>query len=174
MQLVIKILNIINIKKNLDDRLASFYKLIILEKEKKMKSVNNLFSSLQNGQKARKHLINIPKTKIACDILSILLAEGYICGFVHTNLNFAKKDSFCNDDRHKNQTQILLKYINEEPVIKKIKQLSSSGCRVYIDYKKIQLLPSVCFLILSTSKGIMTNKSAKSFQIGGEILSRII
>lgn len=139
-----------------------------------MKSVNNLFSSLQNGQKAKKHLINIPKTKIACDILNILLVEGYICGFAHTKLDFAKNGSFCNDDKHKSQIQILLKYINEEPVIKKIKQISSSGCRVYIDSKKIQVLPSVCFLILSTSKGVMTNKSAKSFQIGGEILCRII
>jgi small subunit ribosomal protein S8 len=158
----------------LDDKLADFYELIILEKEKKMKSVNNLFSSLQNGQKAKKHLINIPKTKIACDILNILLAEGYICGFAHTKLDFVKKGSSCNDDKHKSQIQILLKYINEEPVIKKIRQVSSSGCRVYIDYKKVQLLPSACFLILSTSKGVMTNKNAKSFQIGGEILCRII
>ena len=139
-----------------------------------MKSINNLFSSLQNGQKAKKHLINIPKTKIACDILNILLAEGYICGFTLTKFNFAMNSSSCNDDKHKSQIQVLLKYINEEPVIKCIKQVSSSGCRVYFNSKKIQLLPSVSFLILSTSKGIMTNKNAKSFQIGGEIICRII
>ena len=139
-----------------------------------MKSVNNLFSSLQNGQKAKKHFINIPKTKIACDILNILLAEGYICGFAHTKFNFAKNSFSSNDDKHTNQIQILLKYINEEPVIKNIKQVSSPGCRIYIDSKKIQLLPSIYFLILSTSKGIMTNKDAKSFQIGGEILCRIM
>ena len=136
-----------------------------------MKSVNNLFSSLQNGQKAKKHLISIPKTKIVCDILDILLSEGYICGFTYRKSIFVYEHLLGGG---KNQVQVLLKYVNEEPVIKKIKQVSSSGCRVYINSKKIQELPSVYFLILSTSKGIMTAKKAKSLQIGGEIICRIM
>jgi len=138
-----------------------------------MKSVNNLFSSLQNGQKAKKHLIRNPKTKIVYDILNILLSEGYICGFTYVESDFAQ-NHLLSDSKHKNQIQVLLKYVNEEPVIRKIKQVSSSGCRVYIGSKKIQDLPSIYFLILSTSKGIMTAKKAKSLQIGGEILCRIM
>jgi len=138
-----------------------------------MKSVNNLFSSLQNGQKAKKHLISIPKTKIVCDILDILLSEGYICGFTHVKQDFTQ-NCLSGDSKYENRIQVLLKYVNEEPVIKKIKQVSSSGCRVYIGSKKIQDLPSVYFLILSTSKGIMTAKKARSLQIGGEIICRVV
>jgi small subunit ribosomal protein S8 len=139
-----------------------------------MKSVNNLFSSLQNGQKAKKHLISIPKTKIVYAILNILLSEGYICGFTYVKSDFTQNCLFGNDSKHRSQIQVLLKYVNEEPVIKNIKQVSSSGCRVYIDSKKMQDLPSICFLILSTSRGIMTAKKARSLQIGGEILCRIV
>lgn len=138
-----------------------------------MKSVNNLFSSLQNGQKAKKHLISVPETKIIYNILDILLSEGYICGFNSIKSSYVES---CLSDggQCKDQIQVLLKYVNEEPAIKKIKQVSSSGCRVYINSRKIQNLPSVYFLILSTSKGIMTGKKAKSLQIGGEIICRII
>lgn len=136
-----------------------------------MKSLNSLFSSLQNGQRAKKHLIIIPKTKIVCDILEILLSEGYICGFICTESN---SDELLGNNKFENQIQILLKYVDGEPAIKKIKQISSSGCRAYISFKKIQELPSVHHLILSTSKGIMSVKKAKGLQIGGEIICRII
>ena len=138
-----------------------------------MKSVNNLFSSLQNGQKAKKHLISVPETKIVYNILDILLSEGYICGFSSIKSNHIES-CLLDVGQHKSQIQVLLKYVDEEPAIKKIKQVSSSGCRVYINSRKIQSLPSVHFLILSTSKGIMTGKKARSLQIGGEIICRII
>jgi small subunit ribosomal protein S8 len=130
-----------------------------------MYSVNQLFSSIQNGQQAQKSIINLPKTKIAVEILNILLAEGYILGYAPSYK--LKKNSKLEE------FSVFLKYKNGEPLIKRIRQISSSGKRVYFKSKKIQELSSFDFLILSTPKGLMTNQKASSLGIGGEAFCQI-
>lgn len=130
-----------------------------------MYSINQLFSSIQNGQQARKSIINLPKTKIAVEVLNILLAEGYILGYVSA-YKLKKKSKL-------EEFSVFLKYKNGEPLIKRIRQISSSGKRIYFKSKKIQKLSSFDFLILSTAKGLMTNQKACGLGIGGEAFCQI-
>jgi small subunit ribosomal protein S8 len=68
---------------------------------------------------------------------------------------------------------VCLKYKNKEPLIKKIQQISSGGKRVYLKAKKLQKLPSFSFLIISTSRGLMTNQKAAQLNLGGEAFCQI-
>jgi small subunit ribosomal protein S8 len=130
-----------------------------------MYSLNQLFSSLQNGQRARKSLITIPKSKICVELLNILLVEGLILGYGPSH-NLNKKNQ-------QNRLFVYLKYKNGEALIKQIRQISSSGNRVYFKSRKIQELPSFSFVILSTSKGLMTCQKAANLGIGGEPFCQI-
>ena len=119
-----------------------------------MQSRNQLFSSIQNGQRAKKLLISVQKSKLNKEILNIMLLEGLIQSY---GLSF---------DQYK--LVVCLKYKGGEPVIKGIQQISSSGKRVYLKAKKLHKLPSFSFLILSTSRGLMTNQKAAELNLGGE------
>jgi len=124
-----------------------------------MESLNQLFTSLQNGQRAGKSLISVQNSRINKEILNIMLMEGFIIAY---------GPSF---DKYK--LLVCLKYKNKEPLIKKIQQISSGGKRVYLKAKKLQKLPSFSFLIISTSKGLMTNQKATQLNLGGEAFCQI-
>jgi len=136
-----------------------------------MYSLNQLFSSICNGQRARKSLITIPKSKICVELLNILLVEGFILGY-GTSQRDGKTNNLNKKDRQ-NKLFVYLKYKNGEALIKQIRQISSSGNRVYLKSSKIQKLPSFSFMIVSTSKGLMTCKKAANLGIGGEPFCQI-
>jgi small subunit ribosomal protein S8 len=124
-----------------------------------MQSINQLFSTLQNGQRAGKFLVSVQKSKMNKEILNLMLIEGLIIAY---------GPSF-----EKYKLVVCLKYKNKEPVIKRIQQISSAGKRVYLKAKKLQKLPSFSFLILSTSEGLMTNQKAAKLNLGGEAFCQI-
>ena len=120
--------------------------------------MDKLFSHLQTGQKAKKLIIIQKKSKLCIKILNILWKEGYILGyrnspFKHTML------------------EVFLKYFREKPAINKITAVSKPNLRVYLSVEEIwKLNNGLGLVILSTSKGLVSDKNSKKLHVGGEIL----
>lgn len=117
----------------------------------------DMLTRLRNGQKARKFSILHPKSKLCSQLLDIFYKEGYISGYRISSLN---SDTF----------EIFLKYYKDKPVMTKITALSKPSRRVYISVQNLwKLNTGLSLLILSTSKGILSDKDSRRLNIGGEV-----
>lgn len=124
--------------------------------------IADLLTRIRNAHHAEKLSLTMPGSKIKHAIAKVLQDEGYIEGF-----NLDELDG-------KPAITIQLKYYEGSPVIENIKRISKPGLRVY---KSAEELPSVNgglgIAIVSTSKGIMTDRAARSAGVGGEILCSV-
>ncbi|MFH4354228.1 MAG: 30S ribosomal protein S8 [Neisseriaceae bacterium] len=120
--------------------------------------VSDMLTRIRNGQMAGKPSVAMPSSKLKCSIAKVLKAEGYIEGFTLSG-------------ELKPILEIELKYYSGKPVIEVLKRVSRPGLRVYRGVKE---LPSVMnglgVAIVSTSKGVMTDRQARASQVGGELL----
>ena len=121
--------------------------------------VADMLTRIRNGQSSNKVSITMPASKLKKAIAHVLKDEGYI-------ENFAEQEV-----QGKPVLNIELKYYAGRPVIEKIERVSKPGLRVY---KAGQSIPEVMnglgVAIVSTSKGVMTDRKAKAAGIGGEVL----
>jgi len=121
--------------------------------------VADMLTRIRNGQGTNKVSITMPASKLKKAIAHVLKDEGYI-------ENFAE-----HEVQGKPVLNIELKYYAGRPVIEKIERVSKPGLRVY---KASQSIPEVMnglgVAIVSTSKGVMTDRKAKAAGIGGEVL----
>lgn len=126
--------------------------------------IADMLTRIRNALTAKKETVDIPASKLKIDIAEILVEEGFI-----TSATVVKKDDKVQGDIH-----IELKYVNKEKVIKGLKKISKPGLRVYA---KSDALPKVLngmgIAIISTSKGVMTDKKARAMGTGGEVLAYI-
>ena len=124
--------------------------------------IADAFTMVRNALMAKKQEVEIPASNTLKSILEILKTEGYIENFK------------LMEDKKQGRIRIYLKYIAEKPAIKNIKRVSRPGLRLYVKSKKV---PSVLrgrgLAIVSTSKGIITDKQAREMGTGGEILGYI-
>ena len=122
--------------------------------------IADMLTRIRNANHAKHEFVDIPASKIKKEIANILLEEGYIKGF----------DVI--DDRKQGIIRIELKYQqNKERVITGIKRISKPGLRVYVvkeDTPKV--LGGLGIAIISTSKGIVTDKKARKQGVGGEVI----
>ncbi len=122
--------------------------------------IADMLTRIRNGHKIKAESVLMPSSKIKINIARVLVEEGYINGYQEEDLENNKKNLLIN-----------LKYYKGRPVIEKIERVSRPGLRVY---KPTNELPKVMgglgILILSTSKGVMSDKQAKKQGQGGEIL----
>jgi small subunit ribosomal protein S8 len=127
-------------------------------------NIADMLTRIRNANMLKHEIVEIPKTKMTTAIAEILKREGYIQNFETYTENL-------------NQYLLLsLKYHGQyrEPVITKLQRVSKPGLRVYANSKTIPIvLGGLGISILSTSKGVMTGKTAMSCGIGGEILCYI-
>ncbi|MCW5197117.1 30S ribosomal protein S8 [Buchnera aphidicola] len=121
--------------------------------------ISDMFTRIRNSQLANKIFVCMPSSKLKIAISCVLKQEGYI------------KDYIVNHVRNHIILKIILKYFNGKAVIEDIKRISKPSLRVY---KNKHHLPNVIdglgIAVLSTSKGVMSNKKAKKMGIGGEII----
>lgn len=121
--------------------------------------IADMLTRIRNAQKAKKSEVEIPFSKLKRAILEILSQESYV-GKIEEK-----------DVQPQKILVVELKYQNKKPVIQSIKRESKPGRRVY---RKAEDMPKVLnsygIAIVSTSKGIMTNKKARKESIGGEII----
>ncbi len=122
--------------------------------------IADMLTRIRNGHKIKAESVLMPSSKIKINIARVLVEEGYINGYQEEDLENNKKNLLIN-----------LKYFEGRPVIEKIERVSRPGLRVY---KPTNELPKVMgglgILILSTSKGVMSDRQAKKQGQGGEIL----
>lgn len=123
--------------------------------------VADMFTRIRNGQSANKVAVKMPSSKLKIAIANVLKDEGYI-------------DNFAVADDAKPELEVTLKYFQGKPVIETIDRVSRPGLRIY---KKRDQLPKVMgglgVAIVSTSKGLMTDRAARKVGIGGEIIGYV-
>jgi small subunit ribosomal protein S8 len=120
--------------------------------------IADMLTRIRNGQQAEKATVRMPASRVKRAIAQVLKDEGYIANFSET------RDA-------KPSLEIELKYYEGRPVIDRIERVSVSGRRVYRGKDE---LPTVSgglgVAIVSTSKGIMTERAARAAGLGGEVL----
>ena len=125
--------------------------------------IADMLTRIRNALVARHDAVTIPASNMKKAIAKILLEEGYIKSF-----DFI-------DDGLQGQIKIVLKYAQgKESVIKGLKRISKPGLRVYAKNDEIpKVLGGLGIAIISTSKGVMSDKAARLAGVGGEVLAYI-
>ena len=125
--------------------------------------IADMLTRIRNGLIARHDSVTMPASNMKKAIAKILLDEGYI-----KSVDFV-------DDGLQGQIKIVLKYVQgKESVIKGLKRISKPGLRVYAGASEIpKVLGGLGIAIVSTSKGVMTDKEARNAGVGGEVLAYI-
>jgi small subunit ribosomal protein S8 len=127
-----------------------------------MDQLANAFSALQNGQRRSQEKVTLKYSKIFWSICHILYSEGFLKGFERS------KDSY--------HIILYLKYFEGKPLLQKIQKISLQGRRVYCEHKHLFSYNTASFRtfrILSTTQGILSEKDAHFFGLGGEVLCEI-
>lgn len=115
-------------------------------------------STIKNGLLARKKSVTHPSKSLCKQVLKALYKEGYINGFRNVPGNFTN-------------IEILLKYNSGKPAISKLYAVSKPGRRVYVSVSSLwKLSTSLQTLIISTPRGILSDKECRQKQMGGELL----
>ena len=123
--------------------------------------IADLLTRIRNASSAKHDTVEVPASKMKKAIVEILFAEGYI-----------KKYEVIDDERQ-GLIKIWLKYVEgKKAVISGIKRVSKPGLRVYASKEDMpRVLKGLGIAIVSTSKGIMTDKQARRENVGGEVLA---
>ena len=125
--------------------------------------IADMLTTIRNGLLLSKEFVSTPSSKLKLNVLKVLQEEGYIASFKENKIRKEIKE-----------IKIILSYINGKSSIKLITRISKPGRRVY---SKLKNLPSYFkgygVTIVSTSKGIMTDKKARISNLSGEILCQV-
>jgi len=120
--------------------------------------IADMLTRIRNAQRAEKASVEMPASKLKVAIAKVLQDEGYI-------------ESFAVTTEVKPELSIELKYYAGRPVIERIERVSKPGLRVYKGATEIpQVMNGLGVAILSTSKGVMTDRKARAHGVGGELL----
>lgn len=121
--------------------------------------IADMLTRIRNAQMAEKVSVAMPSSSLKVAIAKVLKDEGYIDGFRVAG------------DAVKPQLEIALKYYAGRPVIEKIERISKPGLRIYKGKEDLpRVMNGLGVAIVSTSKGVMTDRKARASGIGGEVL----
>jgi len=124
--------------------------------------IADMLTRIRNAQKAGEQQVQMPSSNLKLAILSVLKEEGYIEDFQVSTIDT------------KNNVDVALKYYQGRPVIDKIQRVSRAGLRIY---RRKTALPVVRagmgIAIISTPKGVMTERAARAQNLGGEVLCTV-
>ena len=125
-------------------------------------SIADMLTRIRNAQTAKHETVTIETSIMKKSIAQILLDEGYISSFEEV-------------DAGKNKNLVIsLKYVNKSKVITGLKRISKPGRRIYAGAQDLpKVLGGLGIVIVSTSKGVMTDREARKLGIGGEVLAYV-
>ena len=124
--------------------------------------IADMLTRIRNGQTARKENVKLPSSKLKMAIAKVLKEEGYINDY-----------SVESKGNHSEMT-IVLKYYKGVPVIEKVKRVSRPGLRIYKSKEELpKVLGGLGIAIVSTSKGVMTDRAARAIGHGGEVVCTV-
>lgn len=124
-------------------------------------TIADYLTRVRNAVAAKHRVVEIPASNLKKEMTKILKDKGYI-------LNYKFED-----DNKQGTIKIALKYdsMTNEPAIKKLERISKPGLRKYCDSKSLpRVLNGLGIAIISSSKGVITDKEAKELKVGGEVL----
>jgi len=125
--------------------------------------IADMLTRIRNAQMVGEKQITMPASKLKVLILKVLQEEGYITSY----------ETLKADDG-KTNISVILKYYLGRPVIEKIKRISRNGLRIYRSADKLPIVRAgMGIAIISTSKGVMTERSARAQKLGGEVLCTV-
>ena len=121
--------------------------------------IADMLTRIRNGQAVEKSTVKMPSSKVKMAIAQVLKDEGYIDGFS------------VQSEGGKSELEITLKYYAGRPVIERIERVSRPGLRVYKGRDAIpQVMNGLGVAIVTTPKGVMTDRKARQTGVGGEVL----
>ncbi len=121
--------------------------------------IADLLTRIRNAQMVSKQTVSVPSSKVKVAIAQVLKDEGYIDGFE------------IKSEEGKSELLIALKYYAGRPVIERIERVSRPGLRVYKGSGAIpQVMNGLGVAIVTTPKGVMTDRKARATGVGGEVL----
>ncbi len=123
-----------------------------------MDNIADTLIRIKNGYRVGKQTVSVRYSKLILEICKLLVSEGFL--------------ESCN--QKKNEIEVTLKYNNRKPALEDVKRISKPGLRVY---KGANYLPRVLnglgIAIISTPKGVLTDKKARKEKVGGEVLAEV-
>ena len=128
-------------------------------------TIADVLTRLRNGQRAGHKTVSIPVSKMTSRVLDVLKQEGFVDAVQRKTTDKTKFEQF----------EVGLKYYsNGDPAISRLKRVSSPGRRVYAPSDKLpKVHGGLGIAILSTSRGVVSDREAKKLKVGGEILALI-
>ena len=122
--------------------------------------IADMLTRIRNANNAKHETVNVPASKLKLAIAKILFEEGYIKAYQFI------------EDGNQGVIKITLKYLGKEKVITGLRRVSKPGLRVYVGADELpSVLRGLGIAIVSTSKGVMTDKNARKEHVGGEVLA---
>jgi small subunit ribosomal protein S8 len=125
--------------------------------------ISDMLTRIRNASRTKKEKVDIPASKFKADLARLLKDEGYVSNFKVI------------EDRKQGILRVYLKYTpDKKSVITGIKKVSKSGWRVYKGAGKLpKILGGLGIAVITTSKGLMTDKQARLAKLGGEIICHV-
>lgn len=125
--------------------------------------IADMLTRIRNANQMKHKTVEMPASKLKMEILNVLKQEGYIVDFERI------------DHSVQGTLKVQLKYLqNDERVVRGLKKISKPGLRVYAKTDDLpQVLNGLGIAIISTSKGIMTDRDARKNKIGGEVIAYV-
>jgi small subunit ribosomal protein S8 len=126
--------------------------------------LSDMLTRIRNGQRAGKHAIVAPASKLHARVLDVLQREGFIRGYSEAEVSQGIRE-----------LTIELKYHDGEPAIREISRVSTPGRRVYSKLKDIpRVYNGLGIAILSTPRGVISDSEARDAHVGGEVLCKVL
>lgn len=121
--------------------------------------IADMLTRIRNGQQAQKLSVVMPSSKLKIAIAKVLRDEGYI------------EDYAVRENGGKPELDVVLKYYAGRPVIERIERVSRPGLRVYKGSEKLpRVMNGLGVAIVSTPRGVMTDRAARAGRVGGEVI----
>jgi small subunit ribosomal protein S8 len=123
--------------------------------------IADMLTRIRNAQAMAKEFVSMPASNMKVSIARVLKLEGYISDYKIEKI----------DHEHKSTLVVTLKYYEGRPVIENVRKVSRPGLRVYKNKNELpQVMNGLGIAIISTSKGVLSDRNAKAQGLGGEIL----
>lgn len=121
--------------------------------------IADMLTRIRNGQMAGHDSVIIPSSKAKVALAKVLAEEGYVSAYS------------INENNGKLELSVVLKYFEGQPVIEMIKRVSRPGLRIYKNKNELpQVIGGLGVAVVSTSKGVMSDRAARQAGVGGEII----
>jgi len=124
--------------------------------------ISDMLTRIRNGYMAKRSVVEVPHSGLKEAILKVLKDSGYIESFE------------VSKDGHVTDINIVLKYNGKEPALSQIRRVSRPSVRIYTRKNKLpKVLGGMGDALISTPKGIMTDKQARKLNLGGEVICEV-